>query len=628
VSISSGQTADPTQDANLATPEPTISAEQKARAILDELEGAEPSDDTYAKARVSILNLFDQVIATTPLNERLISRVATGGSSQQAALSRYVTIAAHARLISQLARCSPEVRRLSLTNLRKHPAVLEAIVFATDLDHDKPEAAYSLLNQIVERYPNEVDSCASLAAAVCVVHDVPLVQRANENTAHAADPLLIFDYFARNRRRLAIDPSTLPTELLEHVVDTTATIEEMEWALARYATNATVGDRYTEVKYDTEAFTRGVPKKCVIAPGGWNLQNIRQYGGVCVDQTYFACMVGKAQGIPTAFVTGRSSSLGHAWLGFLKQQGGRPNWDFSTGRYNEFRSVRGTVVDSHTGLTVSDGHIGILADFLSQPKEARIQSLALVDAAARTALLQKAGTLGPSADAAPKATSSPKPFSPDFDSRQRLLEAALRRAPANIVGWSELAKLARDGGLTYADKARWADVLFSLCGSDFADFSLEMLRPMIESQSDPIEQSRLWDAAFKTYKHRPDLACDIRLAQGEMWETAGEKAKAWDAYQDILRLFPNEGSGAVAAAQHLESLLRANGKVADILPMYEAAFAKAAKPKRGAPEFLAASNWFRLGVLYAQSLAGVGRTQDAERVIASLGIDPARLRKK
>jgi hypothetical protein len=626
----SQQTTQPTTKERPRAGSKVSALEAQVQSHVDSLSES-GSDADYRRVITRLTQLMDHVLATTTP-----ATVATPTAAQAAALQRFVVVAANLRLVKQLAAC-PQASRVSLlAELRAHPAALEATVFAIDDAKDDPAKVYALLSRLIAKYPAEVDALPNLAAAVSVVHDLPWQMQLNENTAKAADPVEIFGYFARNRRKLAIDPATLPTELLVHLVDTTATIDEMDAALAKYGKTPTVGDRYSEIKYDNDAFLKSVPKKCTTAPGGWNMAAIAKYGGVCVDQAYYACMVGKAQGIPTAYVVGKAAAISHAWMGYLRAQGNRYTWDFSTGRYDEYKDIRGSVQDPQTRVSLADGHIAILADAAAQKKDARIQSLALLEGARRLTEVQEANIVFPPPQVQGvgeeafvddfEAPGKADPLKPDSASRQLLIEAALRRTPSNVRAWDQVKSLARFGALDYDDKVRWAEVLFSLCGKSYADFSLDVVRPMIETQEPVEQQAKLWDATFKTYAHRPDLASLVRLAQGEMWEKAGNKTKAWDAYQDVIRRFVNEGPYAVSAATHIEQLLRSSGKDANVAEMYEGAYRKAVKPKRGSPEFLRGSNWFQLGFLYAGALMRDGKTQEASKVLTELGVDPAMVR--
>ena len=67
-------------------------------------------------------------------------------------------------------------------------------------------------------------------------------------------------------------------ELLEYVVDTTASIDDMNWALAKYGGDRNVGHHFFDVPYDYDNYLHATPKK--ITTLGFTLPNILKYGGV------------------------------------------------------------------------------------------------------------------------------------------------------------------------------------------------------------------------------------------------------------------------------------------------------------------------------------------------------------
>src|SRR5204863_4129510 len=119
---------------------------------------------------------------------------------------------------------------------------------------------------------------------------------------------------------------------------------------------------------------------------------------------------------------------------------------------------------------------------------------------------------------------------------------------------------------------------------------------------------------------RADLQSEIRFAQGEMWEHAGDRSRAWDCYQDVIGRFANDGPFAVDAVLRCAELLAAGDKKDQVLPMLAGVWARMTKPQQMAPEFRAQSNWFRIGRLYAARLADTGDQRRAAEVSSALGI--------
>ena len=115
-----------------------------------------------------------------------------------------------------------------------------------------------------------------------------------ENRAESADPVILFDYFTVNENRMFFGLRDVSAELLVYVVDSTASINDMLWALDRYAGERNVGARFFDIDYDHDHFRKGEPKKVTIA--GWNLPNILRYGGVCADQAESGASMSKHEG--------------------------------------------------------------------------------------------------------------------------------------------------------------------------------------------------------------------------------------------------------------------------------------------------------------------------------------------
>ena len=104
--------------------------------------------------------------------------------------------------------------------------------------------------------------------------------------------------------------------------------------------------------------------------------------------------------------------------------------------------------------------------------------------------------------------------------------AYLRQNPAYAPAWLLIADLAGKNQLDLEQKRKWAELLQKLCGQKYPDFALAVLGPMISTVQDPAEQARLWQAAQASFQSRPDLAADVRMHEAEVYEQAGDLAKA------------------------------------------------------------------------------------------------------
>lgn len=567
--------------------------QSRTTGILDSI--SQESD--FTRAAKDLTALQDELIAYAPSTETDAFREADFSL----------------RLITQLSQV--KAGRIDLlTYLRANTQLAEALVFQVS-PKDKIPGVYDMLGKLREKHAGELNRYASLAAAICVVHDQPMVDHVNENTAKSADPVLIYEFFKSHEKQMHFPLTSTPPEILVFVVDSTASIDDMGWALSKYAGDARINKRYFEVPYDKSYFRGQTEKKVTVA--GFSLPSILKNGGVCADQAYFAEHVGKSEGIPTAVITGRNASMGHAWVGFLEVVGGKARWNFDAGHYEGYENVRGSTIDPQTRESVPDSALCLIADTSMSGLNNRHIAVAMTDAALRAAAIQRAKSAGfpPTAE-----TTIPKrepARAADLSTRLELLEAGLRKSPAYAAGWDAIAAAAPE--MSLKEKRSWASVLESLCGAKNPDFTLSILTPMVRSIPETKDQDAFWNSLFTTYQKRPDLAAEVRFNQGAMWEKAGEQDKAWGCYEDVYKKFPNAGTFAVDAAQRCERLIKESGKPGGAAALYASIWPLMKLPGAAiAAEFRRQCNWYRIGSLYAASLRAEGNTVKAEEVTKSL----------
>jgi hypothetical protein len=479
---------------------------------------------------------------------------------------------------------------------------------------DSIPAVYDLFDKLRTQRPDQMDAFASLVASICVVYDVPLTRRVNEVKLTSADPLAIFDYYVANERSMAFGIKNVPPELLIYVVDTTASIDEMRWALARYPRDPMVGRHFFDIQYDTAYFREGAPKKISFVP--YTLPNILRVGGVCADQAYFAVAVGKAIGVPTAYTHGESAETAHAWVGFLQAQGQKGAWNFDVGRYEEFRGVMGLVQDPQTRDYIPDAFLSYTAEMIGVTPLARQTAMALSDAASILRHVEKdedfAGGELP-VDAAQKILR--KPATADI---LELCRQSLTQNPGNASAWFVVSRLAKEGRMTYEQKKEWSDELMKRSGAKYPDFALAVLTPMIETIDDPAKQNALWNAAFDRFQARVDLAAEIRMRQAAMWEKQKDIQKAGLCYMDVINRYANAGPFVLEALVGAEQMLRDAGTPEKILALYEQTWARCQRPKDMAGEFMQQSNWYVVGVMFERRLLQARLNQQAAQVRALL----------
>jgi hypothetical protein len=571
-------------------------AQDRATAILDTLQ----KDEDYAAAERGLGELFDLAVAWTP-------------DDRPDAL-RQVDLAL--RMVRQLQRAPEEHRGDLLKFLRGNPNFAATLAVLIRPGEDA-RGAYGMLDRLREKRAEQVEKFATLGAAICVVHPRPFERHVNENTGKAIDPIDLFDYYAKNEGRMFFGVRNVPAELLVYVVDATGSIDELNWALNKYAGNKEVGRLFFDVKYDYEHYRNATPKQITLK--GFTLPNILQYGGVCADQAYFAMEAGKAIGVPTAYASGASGDVSHAWVGFLQTNGRQGWWNFDTGRYEAYRGVRGNVLDPQTRKSTPDSYVSLLAELIGTKPVDRQNAVALTDAAARMIELEKgdAPAVAPPGDL--QAGSVRKEARKiDTAGELALLELALRQSAGYAPAWFGVRDLAVANKLSLADKQRWADVLLKLGAKRYPDFTLAVLSPMIATIPDSKEQDRLWGNLFAMFQNRFDLAANIRMQEAAMWESQDQPDKAGLCYMDVIERYASAGPFVIDALKGADKVLVDSKRGDKVVMLYEQTWGRTKPPKEMAGQFMTQSNWYRVGKMYVKKLEESGDTARAGVVNAQL----------
>lgn len=594
---------------------------------------------------VSVAAAGDPVVdAVQARSADILAGVKDAGSMQQAyqdatTLADYIAGNASVRQFGALVEAESAQRLLQLT--LTHPDAirgLDEIIsqtlgplnntprFRTQLallvsQHDDIDGVFKLAGRIAADRAKQAEQFPALAAALCVVHDIPYQRSINENRVESPDPIEIFDYFVNNNTQMSNDLSTMPAELLVHVVDVTESIEQLEWARKTYGNFPQIGDRFFEINYDDDHFRNNAPKK-VTQAGNYRIQSIKQYGGVCADQAYFAESVAKACGIPSCYVVAAGADLSHAWIGFLEAKGRSRVWNFDEGRYESYQDLRGHVRDPQTGERIADGEIGVLDQLLSESDEDLLATVASALAAKR---MSAEGWEAPaSADLESGRGLLKSPRTGSIDDRLALIRLALARCASVPVAWQTIAGFAANGEMDQRDLDAWTRSLFAMVGSRSPDFSFEILKEMIASEKDPDECTRMWEWVFGKYRARPDLASAVRMEQGRLMEEANKPELAWAAYSAVVDSYLNDGPMCIGALQAMERLLDEQGKRGAILPYLKTAAQKVRRPDDMSAQFASQSNFFKIKMMYAGELRRSGNALEADRIMNELGIEPPR----
>ena len=571
----------------------------QAAKILDQLQG----DSDFAAAKQAAAELFDQVAVYAPDNGL--------DTFREASFCR--------RVVSQLAEIPDASAAIdTLKFLRKNTDLADALIFLIPSDQDSVGDIYKLLSKLRERHGDQLNRFANLTAAVCVVRSRPLEDDINENTIKAADPIAVWEYFARNENRMFFGTRLVPAELLEYVVDTTASVDDMQWALNKYQGDKVIGKRFFDIKYDYENLRTGAQKKATTA--GYTLPNILQYGGVCADQAYFATTVGKAIGVPTAYTVGEASTSGHAWVGFLETNGRSGAWDFDVGRYEAYQGVCGEVRDPQSRKQIPDNYVSLLGQLIGTKPVDRQNAVAVTDFVQRLRAAMKSSesisAVAPADCLAASVRSTPRQA--EVSTTLALIEIALRQCSGFAPTWLEIRDMATDDRLSLKDKQRWADILMRLGAKQYPDFTLAILTPMVENVSDVNEQDNLWHALLPIFKTRFDLSAAIMINEAKMWAAANEPDRAGNCYLDVVQSYANSGPFITEALEGAEKLLVTTNRRDRVVQLYAMTWQQVKPPQGFSKMFVRGSSWYRVGKMYAEKLKAAGQASQAAQVEAKV----------
>jgi hypothetical protein len=170
------------------------------------------------------------------------------------------------------------------------------------------------------------------------------------------------------------------------------------------------------------------------------------------------------------------------------------------------------------------------------------------------------------------------------------------------------------------DKKKWTSLLEKLYGGKYPDFTLAMIVPMVRTVENVKEQDPLWEWLLNAVKSRADLAAAVRMEQGAMWESTGSLEKARACYKDVIDRYANAGPFVLAALRRDEDALRLSGKATSVPGLYESTWMRLSAPRDKAPQFVAQSNWYRIGQLLAEKLDQAGQKDKAAGVRDKLGV--------
>jgi hypothetical protein len=260
-----------------------------------------------------------------------------------------------------------EAFRNTFKELGSRPEIKSGFINALH-PQDQSGEALGILIDIAQHAPDDMDSYARLAIAFAIVFDSPFPRNwPHHQVSSAAVPtgketvLERFDFFVQADKEgdMEYDLDELPVHLLKFIVDSKLDLSELKWVMEETDFDLrNIDEAFGSIRYDTpranqDIFTWPHPS--------YSLKAIREKGGICVDQAYFASQTGKALGIPTLYFSGQGSGGGHAWFGYLEDE---DEWRTDVGQYETQNYPVGNARDPQTWQTINDAELAMLSEGL------------------------------------------------------------------------------------------------------------------------------------------------------------------------------------------------------------------------------------------------------------------------
>lgn len=222
---------------------------------------------------------------------------------------------------------------------------------------DNLSRVLQLWSELWEADPKGREKYWKLALACALVFDRPVLYWAQAENSGTVDMRERYQYFRDSAE--AGELSAPLTELapweLVWVVDAPVPTSELVWARKNVKlSRAQWGQAYSMIQYRMDRALKNAK-----VYDKYTLAEIRQKGGVCIDQAYFAAVTAKANGIPAMIFTGMGERGPHAWFGYKTSP---QSWNLKTGRYQGDKYPAGQTVDPQTGESIKEQTLELLTD--------------------------------------------------------------------------------------------------------------------------------------------------------------------------------------------------------------------------------------------------------------------------
>lgn len=374
-----------------------------------------------------------------------------------------------------------------------------------------------ITEQLYKHDTQNRDEFSNLIFAFAVVWDQkrPLIHNFMGNKLPAFKESLTERYdLLKNiyQKRSPIKYSSLNSKMLTYAVDLPLPISEIRWAHENEKGRSTSwGRKFLQIKYDEPRFNRN---QFSWNSGDYTFANIRNSGGICIDQAYYTAMTARCWGIPSMIFTGKGRRGGHAWLGLMRTS---TKWTMDIGRYNRDNYSSGKARNPQTNQLINDHELALMVS----PELASDDYLKAV----------KLNTLG------------------QFFEEQNNLNAALdsyvaaaREEPLYEEPWNKIIEI-------YIKNKNWEEAMNILKkqASAFSRYE-DKLIAIYNKQVEVLEKmGRQRDADYIRkgllikMRKRDDLLAEASATRAEEFIAAGNKDEARDVYEKYIRSNAREG---------------------------------------------------------------------------------------
>lgn len=583
-----------------------------------QLNPAQQSLDAAVRERLNTL-VFPEDGVLTPQGfpaallvvERLMQDLVWYADSSNTDL--FKTVARAERLL----RLMVEGRQTQNTELWKmfldHEDLASSLAFGLQPGRDSLPDAMLVLDSLRNQFgADRLAQYPELTTAICAVHDRPRTAP-GRNPTTSASPNELWAYFVRYEDRMALGIRGMPVDLLAHLVDSSASIAEMQWALERYGRDQQVGNRYSEISYDENALAPGQRKR--IDSEQYTLQNIRRVGGVCAEQAYFAAHVGKSIGVPTVEISSIGQSMSHAWLGYLRTRGRQAAWDFDTGRYDEYKKYLGSFRDPLSGREYDEGHVAFLSQMIGVRPEQTHLAVAMHDAAATLARFDE-GADGPVLSVTIEADAAFASARTANDAGiSELLTGAFSSTGSERRIWELAGALAKDRRIAGKELEAVFTFLERLCGRNEVSYFAMTAPQLLWAIEDVRTQAQMFDRVARAVRNVPGQEAEVRFLQGDGLRARAMYQEAMSAYLLPTKSRNLDGPWTIKAIDRVTLLLRETDKMQHLPDLLADIFRRVPRPStEGTFEMRSGSVWAQVGERYHQSLVQAGRTNEAQNI--------------